>query len=178
MIFDDKLSPKERLAIGGLTILMAASGFAAGRVAFTPSAAPPQPIQFNHQAHVKTAGLDCSMCHQFYAEHQHSGLPALSLCQTCHAEPTTDSPEEKKLIELAASSNPPEFKKLFSLPDHAYYSHSRHVTVAKIPCETCHGNIADTTAPPDRPLVRITMDTCTSCHAERQVHTDCTACHR
>ncbi len=178
MIFGEKLSPTERLLVGAFTVVMATGGFWAGRVAFSPSGAIVQPIQFNHLKHVKDAGLECSVCHQYYAEHQHSGLPDLSVCTGCHQQPLGKSSEELKLIKLAAEAAPPPFRKLFRLPDHAYYSHRRHVTVAKLQCPTCHGAIADSTAPPSRPLVTITMKTCTDCHTRQSVQTDCTACHR
>ena len=178
MVSDEKFSPTERLLIGALTVLMGAGGFAAGRVALSPSRTVTQPIQFNHQVHVKKAGLECGICHQYFADHAHSGLPDLGVCQACHQEPVTKSPEERKLIALLAGPTPPEFRKLFRLPDHAYYSHRRHVTVGKLPCETCHGGIADTTAPPARPLIRVSMSTCIDCHTRQNVQTDCTACHR
>ena len=178
MIFDEKLSTTQRLLLGVFTLVMAAVGFASGRASFDPNAAVAQPIQFNHQKHVKDNGIDCAVCHQLFADHQHSGLPDLTVCTGCHQQPLGKSAEEAKLIRLAASPNPPAFKKLFRLPDHAYYSHRRHVTVAKLPCTTCHGGIADTTAPPSRPLVRIQMKTCIDCHTQRSVRTDCTACHR
>lgn len=178
MVADRRFSPTARLLVGALTVLMGVGGFAAGRAAFSPSRGVRQPIQFNHQLHVKTVGLECSVCHQYYAERQHSGLPDLGVCQACHQTPVTESPEEKKLVEFIASPDPPAFKKLFRLPDHSYYSHSRHVTVAKLACAECHGGIADTTAPPPRPLVSVTMNTCIDCHTRQNVQTSCTGCHR
>ena len=178
MSADEKLGPTRRLALGAFTVLMAVAGFAAGRAAFNPNGAVVQPIQFNHQKHVKGAGLDCSTCHQLYADHQHSGLPDLSLCAGCHQQPMTQSPEERKLVTLAASAAPPAFRKTIRLPDHVYYSHRRHVTVAGLACPTCHGAIADTTAPPSRPLVQISMKTCIDCHTRRSVPVNCIACHR
>jgi hypothetical protein len=178
MITDEKLSPTRRLLIGVFTLAMATAGFAAGRIAFRPTGAVTQPIQFNHQKHVKDVGLECSTCHEYYSTGRHSGLPPLSTCQGCHEEPITKSPEEQKLVKLIASDPQATFKKLFRLPDHVFYSHRRHVVVAGLPCETCHGGIAETTVPPRYPLVRITMATCTGCHAEKQVSSDCTNCHR
>jgi hypothetical protein len=175
---DEKYSPTQRLVIGALIILLSAGGFAAGRIAFSPSRAVTQPIQFNHQVHVKKVGLECGICHQYFADHAHSGLPDLGVCQGCHQEAVTKSPEERKLIALFASKTPPVFQKLFRLPDHAYYSHRRHVTVAKLACTVCHDGIADTTAPPARPLVTVRMSTCIDCHTRQNVQTDCTACHR
>ncbi len=178
MPFGEKLNPGQRLLLGAFTVAMVAVGFAGGRLVFGAGTSVAQPIQFNHQKHVKGAGIDCSICHQYYAEHQHSGLPDLSVCMTCHQQAITKSPEEGKLISLAAAPYAPAFQKLFRLPDHVYYSHRRHVTVARLTCETCHGAIANTTAPPSRPLVRVTMATCTGCHTRVGVRTDCTACHR
>ena len=177
-MFDEKLTPTKRLLLGAFAIVMATGGFAAGRSSFGPNESVVQPIQFNHQMHVKDTGMECSACHQYFSEHQRSGLPDLALCTGCHQQPLTKSPEEAKLIALAASASPPAFRKLFRLPDHAYYSHRRHVAIAKLPCATCHGAIAETTAPPLRPLVQINMKTCTDCHTRQSVQTDCTACHR
>ena len=174
----DRLNPKRRLAIGVLALVMATAGFAAGRSALRPTERVAQPIQFNHQTHVKVVGLECSACHEYYATSEHSGLPSLALCQGCHAEALTESPEEQKLLKLIARDPQPAFRKLFRLADHSRYSHRRHVVGGGVACEACHGAIAETTAPPASPLVRITMDSCTGCHAERGVKTDCTDCHR
>lgn len=178
MAADETLSPTRRLVIGGVTLAIAAAGFATGRVAFRPSGRVAQPIQFDHRKHVGDLGIECSVCHEYYETGQHAGLPALETCMGCHEDPATESPEEKKLLVLAGSTPLPVFRKLFRLPDHVYYSHRRHVAIAGLECSTCHGDIAMTTAPPPRPLVRITMDTCVRCHDEKGVKTDCTHCHR
>jgi hypothetical protein len=175
---DERLDPSRRLVIGVVALIMATAGFPTGRTALRPTERVSQPIQFNHQKHVKDAGVECSVCHEYYATSEHSGLPSLELCKACHAEALTKSPEEQKLLTLMASNPQPAFRKLFRMPDHVRYSHSRHVVAGGLACETCHGAIAETTAPPASPLVRITMDTCTGCHSERGVKTDCTQCHR
>jgi menaquinone reductase, multiheme cytochrome c subunit len=174
----ETLSPARRLLIGALTLAMAAAGFAAGRTALRPATRVLQPVQFNHQKHVKDVGLECASCHEYFATGEHSGLPSLELCEGCHSEALTKSSEEQTLLKLIASKPQPAFHKLFRMPDHVRYSHRRHVTAGGLPCETCHGGIAETTAPPPVALTRITMDTCTNCHVERGVRTDCTACHR
>jgi hypothetical protein len=175
---EEKLSPTRRLLIGALTLSMAAGGFAAGRVLFRPAGNVSQPIRFNHQKHVRDAGMECSACHEYYATRQHSGLPTLETCLGCHEEASTGSPEERKLVELAKKDPGASFRKLFHLPEHVYYSHRRHVAIAHLECKTFHGGIEETTSPPAAPLVRITMDTCISCHSKRGVTTDCTHCHR
>lgn len=177
-IGDERLSPTRRLLIGVVTLVIASAGFALGRIVFRPTRTTSQPIQFNHRKHVQELEIECATCHEYYATGESSGLPGLGTCLGCHEEPITESEEEQKLLKLAASSPRAEFRKLFRLPDDVYYSHRRHVTVAGLECETCHGEVATTTAPPPRPLVRITMETCIACHAERNVSNDCTHCHR
>lgn len=178
MVADETWNPARRLRLGAAAIVLAVAGFVPGRIALQPTPRVTQPIEFNHQKHVRQVGLECSICHEYYATGNHSGLPSLATCQGCHQEAVTKSAEEQKLLTLIASDPQPRFKKLFRLPDHAYYSHRRHVIAGKLPCDTCHGAIADTTAPPRSPLVRITMDTCVRCHAAKNVTTECTACHR
>lgn len=175
---EEKLHPTRRLLIGALVVATAAAGFAAGRLILRPSDRVVQPIQFNHRKHVQEAELECSVCHEYYATGQHSGLPKLETCMVCHDPPSTGSAEEKKLLELARGDASVEFRKLFRMPNHVYYSHRTHVTVAGLECKTCHGDVAATTAPPATALVRITMDTCVNCHTERGLKTDCTGCHR
>ena len=166
------------MAIGAVVIAGFAGGFVAGRALFRPVPKIVQPIAFNHQIHAGELETPCDMCHEFYATSEHSGIPELTLCLDCHEDPVSDSPEEQKILELAEAGRLDVFEKLFKLPDHAFYSHRRHAEVAKIPCETCHGEIAATTAPPERPLVRITMDFCIDCHEREQIRSECTSCHR
>lgn len=175
---EELLSPKRRLIIGAFTVFMAAAGFAAGRTLLRPTERVLQPIQFNHQKHVKDVGLDCASCHEHFSTGLHSGLPSLDLCASCHSEALTKSSEEQVLLKLIPTKPQPEFRKLFRLPDHVRYSHSRHVTAGGLVCENCHGAISETTAPPPVALKRITMETCTNCHVERNVRNDCTGCHR
>lgn len=178
MAADERLTPVRRLVIGAFTVIMAGAGFATGRAAFRPAGTVTQPFAFNHQKHVEGLGLECSTCHEYYGTREHSGLPTLVTCLGCHEGGPVGSPEEKQLLDLAERAPDARFRKLFKLPDHVYYSHRRHVAVAGLTCETCHGDVASTTVPPPRPLVRITMDTCVTCHAEQDVRTDCTPCHR
>jgi hypothetical protein len=174
----EQLTPKRRLLIGAVTLALAAAGFAAGRIVLRPTARVAQPVQFNHQKHVKEVGLECATCHEYFSTGEHSGLPTLELCEGCHSEALGKSSEEQVLLKLIAGKPRPEFRKLFRMPDHVRYAHGRHVTAGGLTCETCHGAIADSTAPPPAALMRITMATCTNCHEQRGVRNDCTGCHR
>ena len=135
-----------------------------------------QPVQFNHKKH--TAEMECPACHPYYAQGAHSGLPDAGVCAICHETALTKSSEEEALRKILADAKPLVFRKLFHLPDHVYYSHRRHVVLGKLECVQCHGGIADTAAPPTRPLVEITMDYCVRCHEKSRVTTDCNSCHR
>lgn len=172
------MSPTRRLFIAAVTLVTAASGYTAGRALFRPAERIRQPILFNHEMHVAELGLDCSTCHEYYESGRHAGLPLLSTCLQCHEDTETDHPEIKKVLELAAAGEEDPFRKLFRLADHAFYSHRRHAVIEGIPCETCHGAIAKSTTPPERPLVRITMDFCMDCHEREGGSLECTHCHR
>lgn len=172
------MSPVQRLVIGAIFLISGIGGFATGRALFRPSTETKQAIAFNHQKHVGELGMECDLCHTFYASGRHAGLPTLEECLVCHEEALTDLPEEQKIRDLAADGRNDVFVKLFKLADHALYSHRLHVTVGKLECPTCHGGIAETTVPPEQPLVRISMDFCVGCHERQGLTTQCTRCHR
>lgn len=172
------MKPVQRLLIGAIVILGGVGGFAFGRFLLRPSTDVPQPIAFNHALHTGDVGMTCDMCHPFFESGLHSGLPRLGTCMECHEEPLTESEEEQRIRDLAAEGEDDVFRKLFKLPDHVFYSHRRHAALGEIPCETCHGDVATSTTPPERPLVRVTMDFCTECHEDRNVESECTTCHR
>lgn len=138
-----------------------------------------QPIAFNHRIHV-AKGFECSLCHQFVREQRFAGLPTLQTCLLCHSTQISQNPEEAKVRALAERKEPLRWTRITEVHpgDAAYFSHRRHVAQGQIPCATCHGPVAEMTRPPERPPIRITMGFCTACHAQRQVRTDCLACHR
>jgi len=145
---------------------------------FSYSAGIDQPIAFNHRLHIEDNGIECIECHPYFMGHAVSGLPGGEVCAGCHEEAMTESPEEKKLVELLQAGDGVGFQKTFNLPDHVYYSHRRHVAIAQLPCENCHGKIAESLSPPRRPLVKVDMDFCMGCHDDMGVTNDCIACHR
>lgn len=174
----ENLSPSHRLWIGAFALMMAGAGFLAGRLLLRPTEAVLQPVEFNHLLHVEDVGLECIDCHEYYETGEHSGLPSVETCLGCHEGGATESPEERRFLEMVERGEEVRFRKLFRMPDHVYYSHRTHVAVAGLECAECHGEVAKTAVPPLAPLVRITMDTCMDCHAEHSVRTDCTDCHR
>jgi hypothetical protein len=136
-----------------------------------------QPVAFNHRIHVQDLELACTDCHQFYETETFSGLPEADTCAMCHEEAQSQSGEEAKLVSLLSEGGPLEWQSLFAQPAHVFYSHSRHVTVAGIECDQCHGLIGESETPP-RKVELLSMDACIDCHQQRQASTDCTDCHR
>lgn len=165
-------------------------------VACDRGSAVTQPIAFNHRVHVES-GLDCGFCHEAVESAAHAGIPATDTCMVCH-EDTTAMPgdencgrchdvgegeheelsDQAKLQHLAAQGEPIPWRRIYDLPDHVYFSHRRHVTVAGIGCPECHGDVAGLDRPAPRPLVHHDMDWCMRCHETRGASNDCIHCHR
>jgi len=143
-----------------------------------PRAPVPQPVAFNHLKHTKDLGLGCEFCHKYVTAGPHAGLPDATTCGICHRVPQGKSPEAARVTTLLVAGAPLRFNKLFRLPGHVYFSHRRHVAIAKLDCQQCHGGIAATERPPRRPLVSIRMRVCLDCHRAKGQSTDCVACHR
>jgi len=137
-----------------------------------------QPVAFDHLKHTKELELSCELCHDRVITGLDAGLPGRETCALCHQAPQGESPEAARLTQLLAAGAPLSFNKLFRLPDHVNYTHRRHVGIAQLECRNCHGAIAETQRPPLRPLVRIDMAFCLSCHRARDQSQDCVACHR
>ncbi len=140
-----------------------------------PSPRVHQPIAFDHRLHAKQNGIECSTCHAW--SEAFSGLPAADTCATCHAEPLGGTAEEAKLVTLLRAGGPLAWRPLFAEPRHVFFTHRRHVSIARIDCETCHRGIAEARAPPER-VRRLRMQDCVGCHKRSGAPTDCTACHR
>jgi len=153
--------------------------FGLGALSFTyyPGSAITQPIAFNHRKHIEN-GLACTDCHAGVETQARATLPELDTCLTCHESALTTSPEEKKIRTMAAAGKALAWVPLTRMPAHVYFSHRRHVTFAKLACSGCHGPVEQSSRPPDRPLLSLTMDACIQCHEKNQARTDCNDCHR
>ncbi len=137
---------------------------------------PQQPISFNHKKHMEQ-GLQCDTCHPYSETQIFAGMPTVATCMECHKEPITKSPEEEKIRQFAAKGKEISWKRIYSEPDHVFFSHRRHVVLGKLPCQTCHGNIAERERPPTKPWVDMTMSWCMNCHTKKKVTNDCLECH-
>lgn len=165
-------------AVLGFLVFFALSGVAVAlRNGRAFSAPVEQPIAFNHAKHVKELDLACSECHQAFEKEAFSGLPGADVCAGCHSEAQGKTEEEAKLVRLLQKGAPLAWKPLFRQPPHVFYSHRRHVVVAKIECPVCHGSFADSEAPPAR-VERLQMADCVDCHRRAGAATSCNTCHR
>lgn len=70
--------------------------------------------------------------------------------------------EQKKKVQ-----GPIEWTRVHNLPDHAYFNHAQHVTVGKVECQTCHGEVEKmevlAQASP------LSMGWCINCHRQTEV---------
>jgi hypothetical protein len=137
-----------------------------------------QPIRYNHYKHTQELELDCTTCHEGVREATHATLPGVETCIGCHEEAVTDSSEEEKIRQYYSRQEEIPWQRLFQVPDHVFFSHRRHVTVAALECATCHGDMALRTSPPEKAPMAISMDACLACHRERGASIDCVSCHR
>ena len=137
-----------------------------------------QPILYNHKKHVGDAGLTCFDCHTKVMTNEKASIPNIEICENCHKEAMTDSKEEAKLVRYISKKEKIHWIQVHRLPDHAYFSHRRHVAMGKVACQECHGNVPEMTLPFTKPWVELKMKFCIQCHKKKHVTTDCAACHR
>jgi Cytochrome c7 and related cytochrome c len=120
-----------------------------------------QPIQFSHQHHVGSVGLDCRYCHTSVETSASAGIPPTKTCMNCHSMIWANSPFLEPVRESFRSDQPLRWIRVHDLPDFAYFNHSVHVAKG-MGCSTCHGRI-------DRmPLMyqsaSLQMEWCLDCH--------------
>lgn len=137
-----------------------------------------QPIQFSHKVHISDLGMDCPECHVSVLKSRKATLPGRQVCIECHEEALGESSEEQKLVALLQSGRKLNWKRIYVLPKHVYFSHFRHVTLGQIACSDCHGDMKALERPPERPAIDIlNMDHCLECHKGRSISNDCLTCH-
>jgi len=150
------------------------------------SAVPTQPIQFNHSLHMSVeladdSKLTCFDCHPGAERGSHAGLPALTTCLRCHMRPQGDPPsdQEREVRRLFAGGDPFHWTQVTRNPSHIYFSHGAHVTLAKMDCSECHGDVTQWTKPPTQPVAKLrSMAACMGCHRKNGVSNLCGTCHQ
>lgn len=185
-----------------ILVLLTHSDYATG-----VNLAPPQPVPFSHRHHVKEVGLDCRYCHDQVEREPTAGMPATSVCMTCHSQLFTDSPLLAPVRASLETGKPLRWSRVTRVPPYVYFDHSVHLAKG-VGCAECHGQVADMAM--TRQVMPMTMGWCLHCHENpgprlrpreqlfdtltpplrnsrqflQQYHvqtdalTDCTVCHR
>ncbi|HPG28867.1 MAG TPA: cytochrome c3 family protein [Myxococcota bacterium] len=137
-----------------------------------------QPIRFSHALHVGTHDMACAECHRTVESARFAGRPGVEVCGSCHDVMLGDSAEEARVVAHVEENREIPWNPLDRSDPSVFFSHARHVKIAAIECETCHGAMAEAQSPPPAALVRLSMEDCIGCHRARNVRDDCNACHR
>jgi len=137
---------------------------------------PRQPVFYRHDVHAGQYQMDCRYCH-FAAEVSSSpGLPTVSTCMGCHSVAGAGTPEVQKVQQADANGTPIEWVEVHTLPPFVHFPHMRHVNAdPPVTCQECHGPVQEMVQVYDYSPMK--MGWCLDCHNERNVTTDCTACH-
>jgi hypothetical protein len=162
-----------------------------------------QPVQFSHKVHAGEAvGLACEECHSFREDGSFTGIPKLEKCAGCHSQMIGSSPEERQLVdEYITPHREIPWIAYAAQPQNTYFPHVRHVQLAQIPCERCHGahgssNRLDAfqrnrisgysktiwgtslSGMKSGPWDGMKMDDCSRCHTQHGVVESCLSCHK
>lgn len=157
---------------------------------------PEQPIYYSHKVHAGINQISCLYCHTSAQESKHASIPSISQCMNCHkvinsyekgpqlydeeGNEIDGTAEIQKLYRYAgfqpgpgatwdpAKAKPIEWIKIHNLPDHVYFNHAQHVTVGKVACQTCHGNIQEMDEVYQSSS--LSMGWCINCHRETKVN--------
>ena len=157
------------LAFGAATLVTAT-----GWILALPPAPVRQPLAFNHAAHAQTA---CATCHRGAESSVRAGIPQGDVCVKCHAT----APRAGGAAELwpaITRGDRVAWTRVNHLPDHVLFSHRRHVTLGRLDCASCHGDMRHQAAPVGVAATRLNMQTCLPCHQHESASEDCAACHR
>jgi len=134
--------------------------------------APDQPIKFSHKVHAGANKIDCKYCHSTAEYSKSAGIPAMELCMNCHVLVREGARSGKfeiaKVVEANETKKPVEWVRLHSLPDHVFFSHAQHVSVAKVDCKQCHGDVANMDIM--KQTSDLSMGWCINCHRQTKVN--------
>lgn len=136
-----------------------------------------QPIAFNHKKHIQNR-VTCVTCHPLYEQYARAGVPGVKTCVRCHEGVIYHQPEKEKIQKYYESNQEIPWKRVYRVKTHVYFSHRRHTAIAKLDCANCHGEVSDFSQPITGQFLKISMNNCLECHAEKKASVDCVDCHR
>src|SRR5262245_49032570 len=126
-----------------------------------------QPVQFDHRHHVADDGIDSRFCHETVETAASAGLPATSVCMSCHAQIWNKSPLLGIVRASYFADRPIPWARVHHLPDFVYFNHSIHVSKG-IGCVSCHGRVDQ--MPQVVKHAPLTMGWCLDCHRDPEPH--------
>lgn len=180
--------------VSAILFLLVSAYFAYGylmQIGIDQGYEPVQPIHYSHRIHAGDNGIDCKYCHSSARVSKHAGIPSLNVCMNCHknisevAETTATEEHskafydaqiaklydavgwDKSLQKYTGKTKPVKWVRIHNLPDHVYFNHSQHVTVAGVECQTCHGPVQEYEF--QKQFAPLTMGWCINCHRETNV---------
>jgi len=180
--------------VSAILLLLVSAYFAYGwmmQIGVDQGYEPVQPIHYSHRIHAGDNGIDCKYCHSAARVSKHSNIPSLNVCMNCHknisevAETTATEEHskafydeqiaklydavgwDKSLQKYTGKTKPVKWVRIHNLPDHVYFNHSQHVTVAGVECQTCHGPVQEMEIMKQH--APLTMGWCINCHRETNV---------
>ena len=175
--------------VSAILFLLVSAYFAYGylmQIGIDQEYEPLQPIHYSHRIHAGDNGIDCKYCHSSARVSKHAGIPSLNVCMNCHknisevAETTATEEHskafydqqiaklydavgwDKSLQKYTGKTKPVKWVRIHNLPDHVYFNHSQHVTVAGVECQTCHGPVQEYEF--QKQFAPLTMGWCINCH--------------
>ena len=143
----------------------------AKKIGLSDNYSPFQPVKFSHKIHVKENKIDCIFCHNSPEYSRESGVPTTNICMLCHNKinigKMSGQFEIDKIKNSFKDKKPIEWLKIHDLPDHVFFSHAQHVSVGKIACKTCHGDIEEMHITSQ--FSSLSMGWCVECHRKSEV---------
>lgn len=178
----------------GLLLFFTSTYFAYGylmQVGVDQGYQPIQEIHYSHKIHAGDNQIDCKFCHSAARTSKTAGIPSLNVCMNCHktideytgpvtAQYTKEfyDGEIQKLYQAVGwdpenmaytgVQKPVKWTRIHNLPDHVYFNHSQHVTVAGVACQQCHGDVQ--TMEVVEQHAPLTMGWCINCHRTTEVN--------
>jgi len=178
----------------GLLLFFTSTYFAYGylmQVGVNQGYQPIQEIHYSHKIHAGDNQIDCKFCHSAARTSKTAGIPSLNVCMNCHKTideytgPVTEQytkefydGEIQKLYDAVGwdpenmaytgVQKPVKWTRIHNLPDHVYFNHSQHVTVAGVACQQCHGDVQ--TMEVVEQHAPLTMGWCINCHRTTDVN--------
>ena len=180
--------------VSAILLLLVSAYFAYGwmmQIGVDQGYEPVQPIHYSHRIHAGENGIDCKYCHSAARVGKHSNIPSLNVCMNCHknisevAETTATEEHskafydeqiaklydavgwDKSLQKYTGKTKPVKWVRIHNLPDHVYFNHAQHVSVAGVVCQTCHGPVEEMEIMKQH--APLTMGWCINCHRETNV---------